>query len=290
MLERTDRLALAVKERGPAAETFQRLFDARIIDDREDSVLVARRLTLQWGRDQLELLEPSGPGPVAAFLEGGKRGIFAGGFSLADPAALAAHLERAGVRVHECGGDRFVILPDDLHGTGTILSKREARERVGLNSTIWQITYAVPNRGEAIETYSRLFKLDDYFTNRYVSDLYGYHGAITWFDTRSDGLLDSLEYLEPFDPDKAVARFLRKSGQGIYMASVETDDVPEIRGRVTSTGPGWDGAEGARFSFIHPLRLHGLLLGLTDYATHNAHRPLPRQDVQTRSPAAASAG
>ena len=93
MLEGTDRLALAVKERGPAAATFKQIFDAEVVDDVTDRTLGARRMTLQWGRDQLELLEPIGPGPVMDFLDQGKRGIFAGGFALADPAALASHLE-----------------------------------------------------------------------------------------------------------------------------------------------------------------------------------------------------
>ena len=276
MLEGTDRLALAVKERGPAAATFKQIFDAEVVDDVTDRILGARRMTLQWGRDQLELLEPIGPGPVMDFLDQGKRGIFAGGFALADPAALASHLEAEGVRVHDCGDDRYAVLPADLHGTGTILSRRVERQRVGLNNTIWQITYAVPDREQAIATYNRLFKIGDMFTNRYVHQGYGYDGAITWFDARDGGPLDSLEYLEPTDPDKAVARFLRKSGPGIYMASIETDDVAEIKRRVTSTGPGWDDAPGSDFGgFIHPLRLHGLLLGLTTYERWNARRPLP---------------
>jgi hypothetical protein len=111
------------------------------------------------------------------------------------------------------------------------------------------------------------------FTNRYVSELYGYDGAITWFDARRGGPLDSLEYLLPTDPEKAVARFVRKNGNGIYMASIETDQIPAIRERVTSTGPGWDGTDFG--GFIHPLRLHGLLLALVEYEDWDRRRPLP---------------
>jgi len=279
MLDRTDRLALAVPERTVAAETYRQIFDSEIVDDVDDPVLGAMRMTLQWGRDQLELLEPTGPGPVEQFLTQGKRGIFAGGLALADPAVLAARLEGKGVRVHQSGADRFVILPDDLHGTGTILSKTVAHERVGLNNKIWQITYAVPDLEAAIETYTRLFALEDAFTNRYHSPRFGYHGGITWFDARDGGPLDSLEYLEPFDPEMAVARFLRKSGPGIYMASIESDDIDEIKERVASTGPGLDRAAGQAFGgFIHPLRLHGLLLGMTGYDVWNARRPLPDRE------------
>ncbi len=275
MLERTDRLALAVKECAPAVETFARIFDTVMVDDRTDPAAGARRVTLQWGRDQIELFEPTGPGPVAGFIDEGRRGLFAGGFSLADPAALAARLQREGVRVHEQGTDRFTIFPADLNGTGVILSKTVEHDRVGLNDRIWQITYAVDALEPAIATYTRLFGLQDRFTNRYVSEGYGYDGAITWFDARDGGPLDSLEYLYPTEPDKAVARFVRKGGNGIYMASIHTGDVAEIQRRVSSTGPGWDAGLGDFGGFIHPLRLHGLLLGLTTFKHWNAHRPLP---------------
>ncbi len=273
MLERTDRLALAVPDAVPAIETFETIFDCEVVDDRADARAGARRVTLQWGRDQLEILEPTGTGPVADFIRQGHRGVFAGGFSLRDPAALAARLERKGIRVHDQGGDRFVVFPGDLHGTGLILSRRVEHPRVGLNDKIWQITYAVEKLEDPVAQYGDLFGVGEAFTNRYTSDLYGYLGAISWFDARNGGLLDSLEYLEPIDPAKAVARFFGGNGRGIYMASIETDDIPEIQRRVTSTGPGWDGTDFG--GFIHPRRLHGLLVGLVTYEGWNARRPLP---------------
>ena len=273
MLERADRLALAVRQLDPAIETFRRVFDCEVVGDEKDGEAGARRVTLQWGRDQLELLEPTAPGPVADFIEQGRQGSFAGGFSLTDPGALATQLERQGVRVHDQGGERFVVFPGDLKGTGVILTKRVERERVGLSDKIWQITYAVPRLEEEVTACGKLFSISDLFTNRYVHEGYGYVGAITWFDARDGGLLDSLEYLEPTDTAKAVARFVARTGRGIYMASIETDDIPEIKRRITATGSGWEGTDFG--GFIHPRRLHGLLLGLTTYRVWNARRPLP---------------
>ena len=273
MLERTDRLALAVVQAEPAAESFAQIFDAEPIGDERDEDAGARRVTLQWGRDLVELYEPLGDGPAARFLEQGRRGLFLGGFSLADPGALAARLEQAGVRVHEQGDGRYVIFPEDLDGTGVVLTRGQERERVGLADKIWQITYAVPDLEGAIERYSALFGVADDYTNRYTHGGYGYLGAITWFDARDRGRLDSLEYLEPSDPAKAVGRFVDRCGNGIYMASIESDDIPEIRRRVDKSGPGWDGTEFG--GFIHPRRLHGLLLGLVTYEDWNSRRPLP---------------
>jgi hypothetical protein len=127
--------------------------------------------------------------------------------------------------------------------------------------------------GPAVAHYTDLFGLHDDYTNYYTSDQFGYAGAITWFDARDGDLLDSLEYLEPNDPAKAVARFVQRNSTGIYMASIETDAIPEIKQRVTATGSGWQGTDFG--GFIHPKRLHGLLLGLVSYENWNARRPLP---------------
>jgi catechol 2,3-dioxygenase-like lactoylglutathione lyase family enzyme len=273
MLERTDRLALAVPGADEAAATYQRIFDTVIVGDEQDAEANARRVTLQWGRDQLELFQPTGPGPVADFLASGRRGLFAGGFSAPDPGVIAARLERAGVRVHQQSADRFVVFQHDLDGTGIIISKTASHQRVGLADRIWQITFAVQDLEAAIGRYSQLLGLEDVFTNRYQSELYGYDGAITWFDARRGGRLDSLEYIQPTDPAKAAGRFVAKNGNGIYMASIETNDIPAIRERITSTGPGWDPTDFG--GFIHPLRLHGLLLALVTYEDWDSRRPLP---------------
>ncbi len=273
MLNRTDRIALAVPGADQAIETYARVFDTTVIGDEQDAEAGARRVTLQWGQDLIELYEPAGDGPVADFLAAGRRGLFAAGFSVDDPAALAASLESARVRVHEQGADRYVVFQDDLDGTGTIIGKTQKRDEVGLASKIWQITYVVQDLEASISRYTELFGLESAYTNRYKSELYGYDGAITWFEARNGGRLDSLEYLEPTNPDAAVARFMRKNGSGIYMCSIESENIPEIRERITSTGPGWDPTEFG--GFIHPLRLHGLLVALVTYENWNANRPLP---------------
>lgn len=277
MLERTDRLALAVPDRRVAAEAFQQIYDAAPVDDAIDPAFNAHRLTLGWGRDQLELLEPAGDGPVQDFLAQNKRGIFAGGVAASDPAAVAAGLERHGVRVQQESAERFAVTPDDGDGIGMVISKTVEREPVGLDTKLWQITYAVPDLEAGIARYLALLGMEDMFTYRYTSDLYGYDGAITWFDSRREGRLDSLEYLDPNDPEKAVARFLARTGQGIYMASIEAGPgaLDEVRTRISSTGPGWDGAADDILGFIHPLRQHGLLLAIVDSAAWHERRFLP---------------
>ena len=277
MLQQTDRLALAVPDADEAATALNAIFDSVVIDDTVDSDATARRITLQWGRDQLEIYEPKGPGPSADFVSGGKRGLFAGGFALNDPAAVAARIEQAGIKVTQ-QGDRFVVYPEDLRGTGVILSPTAEREtRVGLMDKIWQITYTVPDLDESVAFYSDLFGVEDKLTNLYTSSAWGYHAAITWFEAKKGAPLDSLEYLDPFEHEKAAGRFLAKTNGigGIYMSTVHTENLPEIKERVESTGGGWDGMPGGTLGFIHPRRTFGLLLGVSSFDSIDARRPTP---------------
>lgn len=278
MLEQTDRVALAVPDATKAAEDLNALFDSVIVDDSMDKDANARRITLQWGYDQLELFEPAGPGPVADFVGAGKRGLFAGGYAARDPAAVAARIEQAGIRVVQ-QGDRFMVYPTDLRGMGVILSPIVEHERVGLMERIWQITYTVPDLEEGVAFFGDLLGINDMLTNRYTSDMWGYHAAITWYDARKGAPLDSLEYLDPFEQEKSAARFLTKTDGigGIYMASSHSDARPQIRERVVQSGGGWDGEADATIGFIHPRRTHGLLLAVCDFDALDARRPTPEE-------------
>ncbi|MEM7365323.1 MAG: VOC family protein [Pseudomonadota bacterium] len=278
MLVQTDRVALAVPDADAAAADINKLFDSVVVDDVVDTDANARRVTLQWGYDQLELFEPMGDGPVADFLGSGKRGLFAGGFATEDPATVAEAIERAGIRVVQ-QGDRFMIYPQDFRGMGVILSPTADHERVGLMERIWQITYTVPDLDEGVTFFGDLLGINDMLTNRYISDQWGYDAAITWFDARKGAPLDSLEYLDPFDQEKAAARFLTKTDGvgGIYMASSHTDARSQIRERVVQSGGGWDGEAEATIGFIHPRRTHGLLLAVCDFDALDARRPTPEE-------------
>lgn len=279
MLQQTDRLALAVPNADQAASGLNAIFDSVVVADTVDTDANARRITLQWGCDQLELFEPKGPGPVADFVENGKIGLFAGGFALDDPASVAARIEQAGIRVTQ-QGDRFVVYPQDLRGTGVILSPTAKREeRVGLMDKIWQITYTVPDLDESVAFYSNLFGVENDLTNLYTSEVWGYHAAITWFEAKKGAPLDSLEYLDPYQHEKAAGRFLAKTNGigGIYMSTAHTPDLPEIKARVEATGGGWEGAPKGSLGFIHPRRTFGLLLGITYFDSIDGRRPTPEE-------------
>ena len=286
MLQQTDRLALAVPDAEQTAADFGAIFDSAVVDDSIDQDVNARRLTLQWGHDQLELFEPKGPGVVADFIQAGKRGPFAGGYALEDPGAAAARIEKTGVPVTQ-QGDRFMIFPQDLNGAGVILSPVREHEKVGLNDRIWQISYTVPSLERAIAFYNELFGLDQTLTSYYTSEVWGYRGAITWFHPRKGAGLDSMEFLDPYDHDKAAGRFLaRTQGQGgIYMTCVHSESLSTIRERVESTGGGWAASPNkVSTGFIHPRRTSGLLIAVCKYEEFDQRRPTPDSDTWQREP------
>ena len=286
MLQQTDRLALAVPDAEKSAADLNAIFDSVVIEDSIDNDANARCITLQWGYDQLELFEPIGDGPVAEFINEGKRGIFAGGFALDDPASLAARIESTGIPVTQ-QGDRYIIYPQDLRGTGVILSPIRENEKVGMNDRIWQITYTVPNLEEGVEFYGELFGLQDALTSYYTSEVWGYRGAITWFHSKKGAGLDSLEFLDPYEHDKAAGRFLAKTGGvgGIYMSCAHADALSAIHERVDATGGGWQPSPNkVSTGFIHPRRTSGLLVAICKYEEFDARRPTPESDAWQHEP------
>ncbi|HWQ29099.1 MAG TPA: VOC family protein, partial [Dehalococcoidia bacterium] len=115
MLERVDRVQLAVRDRDAAAGTYAHVLGAvRVREDRV-AALNAHRTVVQAGESEFELLEPAGDGPVAAFLARRGEGLYAAGFSTRDVQALAARLDAEDVR-YTPEGDQLFIGGDQTFG------------------------------------------------------------------------------------------------------------------------------------------------------------------------------
>ncbi len=275
MLQRVDRMQLAVRDRAAAADTFQGILGARQV--REDAVrlLAARRTVVQAGESEFELLEPSGDGPVAAYLERWGEGIFAAGFSTADLQALCARLSAKGLRWSEEGGQVY-IEPDQTKGMRCVISASEERGRVAGITWLYEVTNIVDDHGRAAAFYADAFGLD---ASRFVpikSERYGYEGTLTMFDPPAR--LDRIELTQITEPSLAMGRFFARRGQSIYMCYVETDDVGAIQARLDARGDRYAGRSddpNPEGLFIHPTALHGMLLGVsrTDLAWTWSGRP-----------------
>src|SRR5712692_7606257 len=148
MLQRVDRMQLAVRDRRAAVETFAGILGAEHVRDDELRLFSARRSVIQAGESEFELLEPSGDGPLSAHLERWGEGIFAAGFATNDVSALAQRLKDRGVAFREEGLQLF-IEPDQTCGMRTVIGALAEREAVGLMSWLYEVTNIVDDHQKA---------------------------------------------------------------------------------------------------------------------------------------------
>ncbi len=181
MLEHVDRIQIAVTDRAAAAQTFIDVFDAKMVKDDEVRALAARRRVVHAGTSEFELLEPSGAGPVQAYLDQWGEGLFAAGFSTNDVQALATRLGAKGVRFADEGGQLF-IAPDQTPGLRMVISQEVARPMVGLMRYLYEATNLINDHASAAAFYADRFGLD---ASKFVpikSRDYGYTGQLTMFN------------------------------------------------------------------------------------------------------------
>lgn len=116
-----------------------------------------------------------------------------------------------------------------------------------------ELSVAVRNLGEAVERYSRLFGLKVH--RRGESREFGFKNAIL-----PTGI-GHIEFLEPIDPTKHVARFLEKHGEGVYLVGFEVEDIPKAVSHLRSQGVRVDQGR-PDLAWVHPRDAHGVFVEL----------------------------
>ena len=121
------------------------------------------------------------------------------------------------------------------------------------------VVIAVTDLDAAVETYQRNFGLAK------VSE-----GEVSALGIRNAFLQigdAQLELMTPLTNQGPVATFLEKQGEGMYLLSIEVDNldnaVAELQGqgiRITVT----EGTAGRRLAFVSPKATHGVLLQLLE--------------------------
>lgn len=262
MLERVDRVLLAVRDRGDAAETFGDILGAEKIREDELRCYSAKRTVVQAGESEFELLEPAGAGPVADHLERWGEGIFAAGLSTNDLPGVSKTMADAGLHFADEGGQVFVE-PDQTRGMRTVISEARERERVGLISYLYEVTNIVDDHEEAASFYAKAFGLDQSRFHYIPSEHWGYIGTLTLFNPPER--LDRIEITQTTDDTKAMGRFYNRRGPSIYMCYGESPDVGAIRARLEAREgrytPQPEEPDGGLF--IHPTALCGMLMGVS---------------------------
>jgi hypothetical protein len=215
------------------------------------------------GTSAFELLDPSGAGPVQAYLDQWGEGLFAAGFSTKDVEALASRLGAKGVRFTDEGGQLF-IAPDQTPGLRMVISQEVARPMVGLMRYLYEATNLINDHASAAAFYTDRFGLD---ASRFVpinSRDYGYTGQLTMFNPPER--LDRIELSQITDPTKPMGRFMtRRGGETLYMCYIEAESVDPICERLDKKGMryarGGENTHNPDNMFLHPATLHGVLMG-----------------------------
>ena len=261
MLERIDRMQLAVRDREEAAATFAAVLGAHTV--REDAVacLGAHRTTVRAGTAEFELLQPSGDGPVADYLSERPEGIFAGGFGARDLNALASHLTARGIAYTEEGGQLF-IGADQTRGMRMVIGALDDAPSPGLISHVYEVTNIVGDHQAAADFYADAFALDASRFCPINSDHWGYAGTLTLFDPPDH--LDRIEITQTNQP-LAMGRFYERRGDSVYMCYAETDDTVPIVAALDARGARYTAGreDGGGNIFLHPTSLCGMLMGIS---------------------------
>ncbi|MBI1847835.1 MAG: VOC family protein [Candidatus Rokubacteria bacterium] len=267
MLERVDRVQLVVRDRAAAAATFAAVLGAEPVREAPSAYLAARRAIVALGESEIELCEPSGPGPAREHLERWGEGLLAAGFVARDLTDLHAHLAEEGVECAEDGGQTY-LEPSQTAGMRVVITPpAPARRRTGPARGLYEVTNTLGSDWKAAaDLYATLFALDASRFSPITSATFGYAGTLALFDPPAR--LDRIELSQATNPASAMGRWVAKRGDSLYMAYLETDDVPGLVTRLEARGARWTPRGGDPRAerdglWIHPSALHGLLLGVS---------------------------
>ena len=268
MLERVDRMQLAVRDRARAAASFARLLGAAPARESHSDYLNADRTVMSLGESELELCQPAGPGIAQDFLDRWGEGLLCAGFASSRFDELAAHLAAQGApTVREA--DQLYIPATTTAGLPMVISHLAQRQRVGPVSFLYEATNTLASDWRAVAArYAKLFALDASRFSPIASKRFGYEGTLTLFDPPER--LDRIELSQTFaERPSAMRRFVeRRGGDSLYMCYVETHDFAALKQRLVDAGAtltprGGDIVNEHDGLWVHPRDLHGMLLGVS---------------------------
>jgi hypothetical protein len=268
MFRRINRLLVAARDLDGAAAAFRRglgLGAGKRIDV-PDVGAVSEALPL--GDAWVQVLQPVAEGPVSRFLQEKGPGIYGIGIEVGSLADVRLRVEQSGRQAHplHLGEQELVCLKrEQLPGFTIWFSESGSGPEPADLSTrllgIWQATSLVEDRDEGAEMYARLLGRPER-NEAFRSEEYGYLGRTLYYG--AGPLADSIEVAQVHRADSAMGRFWRKRGPGIYMVTLNTDDLRAVyRGlseRDVRHTPGPRSPD--RILFIHPAELAGCFVGV----------------------------
>src|SRR5262249_55858457 len=115
MLDRCDRVQVAVHDGTKAAERFCRLLGAEVARRDHSRHLSARRTIVGGGEGEFELCEPAGAGFVKVFISRRGEGLMTAGYCTADLDSMVRRWEGLGV-AYDRDGEQLYLAPGVTFG------------------------------------------------------------------------------------------------------------------------------------------------------------------------------
>ena len=278
MLDRVDRVQIAVHDRAKAAARYQELLGAEVAVESASAYLGAKRTVLSVGESEMELCQPEGEGRVAEHLRKRGEGLMGAGFSTSDLEGLRRRIVSLGYAPTADGG-QFYLDPEQHFGMRFVISETKPRLRTGPVSFLYEVTNTLTSDWRlAASQYSSMFGLDPTRFSAIHSERFKYDGTLTLFNP--PGRLDRIELSQVNTSESAMGRWAQKWGDSMYMCYVEAHDFPAVVARLKEGKARWAPRGGDQATekdglWVHPSALHGLLLGVsrTTLAWHWSGRP-----------------
>jgi hypothetical protein len=266
MLDRCDRVQIAVHDAAKAAERYGQLLGCEVARRDHSRHLAAKRTILAVGESEFELCEPDGAGITQDFLGKRGEGLMTAGYCTGDLDGMLKRWEGLGVP-YDRDGEQLYLGPDVTFGLPIVISETAYRPRVGPVSSLYETTNTLVSDWRRVAAvYAGLFGLDPTRFSEIGSERFGYVGTLTLFDPPNR--LDRIELSQVTDNVHAMGRFAHKHGDSLYMCYVEVHDWPAVRQRLLDakaryTPRGADPVTEPDGGWVHPKELHGLLLGIS---------------------------
>ena len=266
MIDRIDRIQVAVKDRARAAATYRTLLGAEVAGEMPSRVLGARRTLLALGESWVELCEPDGTGVTADTLAARGEGLIGAGVSSPDPEGLRRRIAGLGIDLLR-EEDQLTLPPERNFGLRLVISPSRPSPRVGPVSCLYEVTHTLVSDWRLVAAHlAGLFGLDPQRFSPIASKRFGYEGTLTLFNP--PGRPDRIELSQITGPGSAMGRWAKKHGDSLYMCYGETHDFPALVARLNAAGVRWTprGASQAAECdglWVHPGALHGVLLGFS---------------------------
>jgi|TARA_B110000967_G_scaffold208768_1_gene262128 hypothetical protein len=266
MIDRIDRVQIAVKSIDKAAATFNLLLGAEVIDRSYSQYLNASRIVMALGESEIELCQADGAGYTADFLTTNGEGLMIAGLCCANPDQLKNRLRAMNFTLIE-DGDQFYLPSSEHYGMPFVITATKSRNRIGAVSFLYEVTHSLFSDWRKVAShYAGVFDLDPNRFSSIQSKLFGYDGCLTLFDPPNR--LDRIELAQVVNNEVPMGRWTQRRGDSLYMCSCESHDIRNLVERFLSAGVRWTPRgnnkelEGDGF-WSHPADLHGVLLGVS---------------------------